>query len=285
MTSRINKPSWLCAPLALILLVAPAPVLAAGDDAKNTTLVEELDLRELPTPVPRARSSRGGNRGRRAPVRFNISIGGGIYIGNLWMDYSVESRYLAHRDGLVEDEETRNFYFITQPAGELHAGIELINEHLSIGLLIGLSRVTQRAGATMIAEWDEDTEVELDRQKAALYYPPLFLVGIDAAWVFLPDRLFSPFVGIRFGIGTYWDADYHMIDAWEAWYDGDDADTERGMYFLTRVPVRGGADLGVRLNITSRLGAEIHVPVEALATHGYLRGVITGANARFVLRL
>ncbi len=282
MTSRKNGPRGLFSPLFLLLLLVPAPALAAGGEDPGPVLAG-LQPTELPTPIPRARSGRGGDR--RAPIRFNLSVGGGVYIGNLWMDYVTESRYLAHRDGLVEDTETRAFYFITQPALEVHAGIELIDEHLSLGLLIGLGRMSQRVTATMIAEWDEDTEAILDRQKEIIYYPPLFLIGIDAAYVFVPDRLFSPFVGIRVGIGTYWDLDYHMIDAWEEWYDGEEPDTRDGEYFLTRVPVRGGADLGVRLNITSKLGAEVHVPVEVLGTHGYLRGVITGVNARFVLRL
>jgi len=51
------------------------------------------------------------------------------------------------------------------------------------------------------------------------------------------------------------------------------------------VPFRAGADLGVRWNAHDKFGVELHVPLELFAMHGYVRGILTGLNARFVLRL
>ena len=284
MTELPRRPALLLLLLsAALAMPATAPATPGDDDP------DEDDRRVLgPTfelPTERARSSRSTPARRSSGMRFQASLGGGLAAGNLWMDYSVDSRYREAKDGLVQDEEQRTYYFLAKPAVDLELGLETANEHLVLGFHVGVTGMSQRVSAAMVAEWANDTESVIDRIGERRYSPAMVLIGIGGRYVFGPDRKFSPMIGARFGIGVTWDADFHMIDAWDDWYKNEQADIEEGLYFRYRVPLRGGLDAGLRWNIDDRFGVALHVPVEVLATHGYVRGVIVGANARFVVRL
>jgi len=271
-------------------LAAPSPA-HGGDGASQLTDVDVDQAFQL------SYTSSTTNRRRRgdsAPVRFNLSIGGGIHVGNQWIDYNVDSVYRVPEQGLVEDEEIHNLHFITKPALDIQAGVELFRERLVVGFHFGITGISNRTNAKMTAFWGENyqpPETQLAHEEHT-YYMPMVLLGIGAAWVFLPDRMFTPIAGMRLGIGITYDGEYHMIDSWKAWYNHylesgefSKPDTETSFGFQTRVPFRAGADLGVRWNAHEKFGVELHVPLEVFAMHGYVRGILTGLNARFVLRL
>lgn len=266
--------------IASLLLVAPP----AGADPLLTgeqVLEEGLPATEHGIQIRSSSSSR-----RRAKaVRFNLSIGGGLNVGNQWIDYQVESRYQVPMNGLVEDEETRAFYFIAKPALDIQVGIEAAQERLVLGFHFGVTGLSQRSTASMIAEWENGNTTVLGTSGETIYNPPMVLMGIGAAWVFLPDRMFTPIAGFRFGFGFTWDADYHMIDSWEQWYRTGEARPDESLSYVTRIPVRGGLDLGVRWNAHESFAVEAHVPAELFAMHGYIRGILSGLNVRFVLRI
>ncbi len=283
---RSTGPTTLFALLLTLALVMPAlPGAAVEPEEQDAPALSDLDLDPGSWVQQRSSRSRSRSRSRTQPLRFNMSIGGGLNIGNQWMDYTVESVYQVPKNGLVEDSELRNFYFITKPVLDIQVGLEVAQERLVIGFHFALSGMSQRANASMIAEWENGTETVLDQSGETVYAPPLALLGLGAAYVIGPDRMFSPMVGLRFGIGVTWDADYHMIDAWKSWYNDGEINMDEALSFRSRVPVRGGLDLGLRWNAHEKFGVELHIPVEMFGMHGYLRGVITGANARFVLRL
>ncbi len=218
-------------------------------------------------------------------TRFHASLGGGLAAGHLWMDYTVDSRYREEKDGLVQDEEIRQYYMLAKPMADLELGVSTAGDRLVLGFHIGITGITQRVSAAMVAEWDNGSETVIDRIGERRYTPALMLIGIGGHYVFLPDRKFTPLLGLRFGLGVTWDADFHMIDAWKHWYKNEEADIEEGLYYRYRVPLRGGLDAGVRYNINDNFGLALHIPVELFATHGYLRGVILGANLRAVIHL
>ncbi len=266
--------------IASLLLVAPP----AGADPVLTgeqVLADGLDRVEVESMQIRSSSSRR----RTKAVRFNASIGGGVNVGNQWMDYQVESRYQVPKNGLVEDDEIRAFYFITKPALDIQVGLEAADERLVLGFHIGLTGMSQRSTASMIAEWENGNTTILGTSGETIYNPAMVTMGIGAAWVFLPDRMFTPIAGFRFGFGITYDADYHMIDSWELWYRTGEARPDKSLAYVTRVPVRGGLDLGVRWNAHENFAVEAHVPGELFAMHGYVRGILSGLNVRFVLRI
>ena len=272
----------------LSLVSLPFPVRAMDADHEVTNVEDAFEL---------AYSSSSTNRRRRgdaAPVRFNLSIGGGLQVGNQWIDYTVDSNYMVPEQGLVEDEEAHNFYFISKPVLDIQVGVELAQEHLVLGFHFGVTGVSQRTHATMTAVWGESyqpPQTELASEENT-YNLPMVLLGFSGAWVFLPDKMFTPIAGMRLGVGITYDGDYHMIDSWKAWYNryvesGEFAapDPESSFSFQTRVPFRAGADLGVRWNAHEKFAVEAHLPLELFAMHGYVRGILTGLNVRFVLRL
>jgi hypothetical protein len=265
--------------VSLVSLLVCAPAVAAADDGDESAM---LDASEW-VPVQRARSSRSSRSSSGS--RFHASLGGGVAAGHLWMDYTVDSRYQEDKDGLVQDEEIRQYYFLAKPMADLELGVATAGGRLVLGFHIGVSGMSQRVGAAMVAEWDNGTDTVIDRIGERRYSPALLLIGVGGHYVFLPDRKFTPLLGLRVGVGVTWDADFHMIDAWKSWYKKEEADIDKGLYYRYRVPIRGGLDVGVRFNINDNLGIALHVPVEAFATHGYLRGVILGANARIVVQL
>jgi len=274
--------------LCLSLAALPSPARAAEGDREVTDVEEAYQLAYSSSTTNRRR------RGGAAPVRFNLSVGGGINVGNQWIDYLVDSVYKVPEQGLVEDEEIHNFHFIAKPALDIQVGMELLQERLVVGFHIGITGISQRTDATMTAFWGETFQPPQSTlaNEQNVYNPPMVLLGIGGAWVFLPDRLFTPIAGMRLGVGITYDGDYHLIDSWKAWYNsyvesGDftPPDTESSFSFHTRVPFRAGADLGVRWNAHDKFGVELHVPLELFAMHGYVRGILTGLNARFVLRL
>ena len=193
------------------LLLAPA---AAAESAPTEEPTLEEGLPPLEMESAQIRSSSSSRRKTKA-VRFNMSIGGGLNVGNQWMDYQVESLYQVPKNGLVEDEEIREFYMIAKPAFDLQVGLEAAQERLVLGFHLGVTGMSQRSTATMTAEWENGNTTIVGRGKETIYNPPMILMGLSAAWVFLPDRLFTPIAGFRFGFGFTWDADYHMIDSWE----------------------------------------------------------------------
>jgi len=268
--------------IASLLLVAP-PVAADPLLTGEQVLGQGLP----PTEVERSssRSSSSSRRRRAKAVRFNLSFGGGLNVGNQWMDYEVDSKYQVPKNGLVEDTEERNFYFIAKPVLDIQVGLEAADERLVIGFHFGLTGMSQRSTATMSAEWENGTTTVLGTSGENTYNPPMVLMGLGAAWVFLPDRLFTPIAGFRFGMGFTWDADYHMIDSWESWYRTGEARPDKSLAYVTRIPVRGGLDLGVRWNAHENFAVEAHIPGELFAMHGYVRGVLTGLNVRVVLRI
>lgn len=262
----------------LCMALAPAPP-AQAETTDEAALTDPGEW--IPIERARSRSSRRSSSG----TRFHASLGGGVAAGNLWMDYRVKSTYQEDKDGLVQDDEERFYYFLAKPMLDLEVGVSTAGDRLVLGFHVGVTGMAQRMAAEMIAEWANGSETTMDQVNDRRYAPAMVLIGLGGHYVFLPDRKFTPLLGARFGIGLTWDADLHLIDAWKKWHKSGDADIDNGLYYRYRVPVRGGLDLGVRYNISDSLGVALHVPVEAFATHGYLRGVILGANLRLVVHL
>ena len=262
------------------------PASAADETHESSEAGGEVTTLEgIGFDVERARSSRNSRR-KSSGIRGNIGVGGGIAIANFWHDYENASTYDVGQNGLVEDAETHNYYFITKPLLDIHGGIEVANEHVVIGVHLMLSQMTERVTTvSMTAIWENGDTNQLSMVEDVWYTPPLVMVGLGAQYIFLPDSRFTPLVGIRGGMGFTWDVDYRMIEAWRMWHAGDDADVEEGQRYVSRIPVRGGLDLGARLTFHKNIAVELHVPVEAFATHGYVRGVILGATLRFVVRI
>jgi hypothetical protein len=268
--------------IASLVLVAPP---AGADPLLTGEQVLEEGLPPAEVEHIQVRSSSSSRRRRAKAVRFNLSIGGGVNVGNQWMDYEVDSKYQVPKNGLVEDTEVRNFYMIAKPALDIQVGLEAAEERLVIGFHFGLTGMSQRSTATMTGEWENGNTTVLATSGETIYNPPMVLMGIGAAWVFLPDRMFTPIAGFRFGFGFTWDADYHMIDSWEHWYRTGEAKPDKSLAYVTRIPVRGGLDLGVRWNAHENFAVEAHIPAELFGMHGYVRGLLSGLNVRFVLRI
>ena len=272
-----------------VLLVAALFALqAAADQEPAETAVDSTESTVLTGTgfdVEQARSSRNSRR-KSSGVRGNIGVGGGVAIANFWHDYEIASTYDVTQDGLVTDEENHAYYFITQPLLDVHGGIEVANEHLVVGVHVMLTRMSQRVtSASMTAIWEDGSTNQLSVIEDERYQQVMVMAGLGIQYVFLPDSRFTPLVGIRGGMGFTWDVDYRMIEAWRKWYGGEEANVEEGGQYVSRIPVRGGLDLGARITFSRNTAAELHIPVEAFATHGYVRGVFLGATLRFVVRI
>ncbi len=262
---------------------ASAPAEDVRDDIGCAATLAGEDAAPVHAPdVERARSSRG--RGRSG-IRANLAIGGGISLSTTFYDYVNESTYDVEKRGLVTDDETWKYYMLAQPMLDVHLGMEVADEHLVIGLHVMLTGTMERTNGTMIARWEGGETTVVGTADKKTYQAPLALIGLGAHYVIWPDNRWTPLLGLRAGVGLTWDADYRMIGAWDHWYQTGEIDFDKAERFISRIPVRGGLDLGLRYSFNRNLAAELHVPLEMFGMHGYLRGVIFGATLRMAIRL